>query len=165
VKSGAVRTLFVLGEDPTRFGNSLEQLKQLPSLITMDILSNTVTESATVVLPSFAFAEKRGSVINGKGRLQRLNRAVRAPGQARDGWEILRDLLQACNGSNGLGSIDDVFRQMSESVPHLAGLSLSRIGDLGVQVMQENDSWVPPFAPASSDIEQALAQQPVPRVK
>jgi NADH-quinone oxidoreductase subunit G len=165
VKSGAVRALFVLGEDPTRFGNSLEQLKQLPSLITMDILSNTVTESATVVLPSFAFAEKRGSMINGKGRLQRLNRAVRAPGQARDGWEILRDLLQACNGSNGIGSIDDVFREMSESVPHLAGLSLSRIGDLGVQVMQENESWALPLAPGSRDIEQALAQQPVPRVK
>jgi NADH-quinone oxidoreductase subunit G len=164
VKSGAVRTLFLLGEDPTRFGNSLEQLKQLPSLITMDILSNAVTESATLVLPSFAFAEKRGSMINGKGRLQRLNRAVRAPGQARDGWEILRDLLQACNGTNGIGSIDDVFRQMSESVPHLAGLSLSRIGDLGVQVMQENDAWVPPLEQTNRDIEQVLAQQPVPRV-
>ncbi len=114
VKSGAVRTLFMLGEDPTKFGNSIEEIKQLPALISMDVLSSATTENATVVLPSFAFAEKRGSMINGKGRLQRLNRAVRAPGQARDGWEILRDLLQVCNGTNGLGSIDDVFRQMSD---------------------------------------------------
>jgi NADH-quinone oxidoreductase subunit G len=161
IKSGAVRALFVLGEDPTKFGSTIEQLKQLPSFISMDILSNVATDHATVLLPSFAFAEKRGTMINGKGRLQRLNRAVRAPGQARDGWEILRDLIQVCHGTNGLGSIEDVFRQMSETVPHLAGLSLSRIGDLGVQVMQENESPAPPFAAESSDIEQALGQ-PVP---
>jgi NADH-quinone oxidoreductase subunit G len=161
IKSGAVRALFVLGEDPTKFGSTIEQLKQLPSFISMDILSNVATDHATVLLPSFAFAEKRGTMINGKGRLQRLNRAVRAPGQARDGWEILRDLIQVCHGTNGLGSIEDVFRQMSETVPHLAGLSLSRIGDLGVQVMQENESPAPPFAVENSDIEQALGQ-PVP---
>ena len=39
-------------------------------------------------------------MINGKGRLQRLNRAVRGPGQARDDWEILRDLIQALLGGN-----------------------------------------------------------------
>ena len=102
----------------------------------MDMLSNEATNFASAVLPSFGFAEKRGSMINGKGRLQRLNRAVRRPGQARDDWEILRDLIQALSGGNGIYSIEDVFRQMSESMPELAGLTLSRIGDLGVQVLQ-----------------------------
>ena len=46
----------------------------------MDILPNETTHAATVLLPSFGFAEKRGSMINGKGRLQRLNRAVARPG-------------------------------------------------------------------------------------
>jgi NADH-quinone oxidoreductase subunit G len=160
VKSGAVRALLVLGENPTKFGISLEELKQLPSLIVVDILSNVVTENATIVLPSFAFAEKRGSMINGDGRLQRLNRAVRAPGQARDDWEIVRDLIQACAGSNGLGSIDDVFRQMSEATPQLAGLSLGKIGDLGVQVIQIDESPTPPPAPKSDDIEKAEARRP-----
>ena len=160
VKSGAVRALLVLGEDPTKCGLSLEQLKQLPSLIVMDILSSVATENATVVLPSFAFAEKRGSMINGDGRLQRLNRAVRAPGQARDDWEILRDLIQACAGTNGIGSVEDVFRQMSETVPHLAGLSLSKIGDLGVPVMEVYESPAPPSTPQSEDIEEAMAHQP-----
>ncbi len=67
----------------------------LPVYVVMDMLSNEATGLASAVLPSFGFAEKRGSMINGKGRLQRLNRAVRAPGQARDDWEILRDLMQA----------------------------------------------------------------------
>jgi NADH-quinone oxidoreductase subunit G len=135
-------------------------LKQLPSFIAMDILSSPATEVATVVLPAFAFAEKRGSMINGDGRLQRLNRAVRAPGQARDDWEILRDLIQACSGTNGIGSIEDVFRQMSESVPHLAGLSLSKISDLGVCVMQTDEAPAPPPAPMQNDIEIAEAHRP-----
>ena len=50
-------------------------------MLSMDMLSNEATAFASAVLPSLGFAEKRGSMINGKGRLQRLNRAVRGPGQ------------------------------------------------------------------------------------
>ena len=45
--------------------------------------------------PGAGFAEKRGSMVNDKGRIQRLNRATQPPGQARDDWEILSDLLRA----------------------------------------------------------------------
>ena len=159
VKSGRVKALMALGENPIDTGISVEQLSNLRAFIVMDILANTATEHATVVLPSLGFAEKRGSTINGKGRLQRLNRAVRGPGNARDDWEILRDLLQALTGSNGIYSIEDVFRQMSEAVPQFAGLTLSKIGDLGVQVMQARESPSPPVDPAVSDIEKAEAKK------
>src|SRR5437773_7829649 len=106
----------------------------------MNVLSNDATQKATVVLPACGFAEKRGSMINGKGRLQRLNRAVRPPGNARDDWEILRDLLQSLGGSNGLYTIEDVFRQMSAEVRQFHGLTLSKIGDLGVHAIKEDES-------------------------
>jgi NADH-quinone oxidoreductase subunit G len=160
VKSGRVKALVALGENPLDIGISIEQIANLPAFIVMGILSNAAMEHVTVVLPSLGFAEKRGSMINGKGRLQRLNRAVRGPGNARDDWEILRDLLQALAGSNGLYSIEDVFRQMSENIPQLAGLSLSKIGDLGVQVMQAQESPAPPVDPAARDIEKAEAKRP-----
>src|SRR5438309_1294896 len=160
VKSGRVKGLITLGENPTRLGISAEQLKDLSAFTVMDILSNATTEYATVVLPSFAFAEKRGSMVNGDGRLQRLNRAVRAPGEARDDWEILRDLIQACSGQNSIYSIEDVFRQMAEAVPRLAGLSLTKIGDLGLQVMQAHECPPPPVDPAAGDIETAESKRP-----
>ena len=160
VKSGRVKALIAFGENPARSGISAEQLETLSAFVVMDILSNAATEYATVVLPSFAFAEKRGSMVNGEGRLQRLNRAVRAPGQARDDWEILRDLIQACSGQNGIYSIEDVFRQMVEAVPRLAGLSLSKIGDLGVQVMEAHESPPPPVDLAAKNIEEAESQRP-----
>jgi NADH-quinone oxidoreductase subunit G len=160
IGSGEVKALVALGENPASFGISQEQLQRLPAFVVMDILSNQATEKATAVLPSFGFAEKRGSMINGDGRLQRLNRAVRGPGNARDDWEILRDLLQALTGSDGVYSIEDVFRQMSEAIPEFAGLSLSKIGDLGVQVTHASESPPPPVDPEMHEIERAEAKRP-----
>ncbi|MEP7072518.1 MAG: molybdopterin-dependent oxidoreductase, partial [Verrucomicrobiota bacterium] len=155
VEDGGIRALVVLGEDPTGFGITQEKLQKLPSLIYLG-LGHPASRHATAILPGAAFAEKRGSMINGRGRLQRLNRALRSPGEARDDWEILRDLLQAVSGSDGLGSIEDVFRQMSDSIPALSGLSLSKIGDLGVPVMPvpaETTTPPPPGEPAEEKVD------------
>jgi NADH-quinone oxidoreductase subunit G len=148
ISSGQVKALVCLGENPLNFGISTAQLSNLPAFILMNILANEATEYATALFPSVAFAEKRGSMINGKGRLQRLNRAVRPPGLARDDWEILLDLNQAVTASNGIFTIEDVFRQMSEATPAFAGLSLSKIGDLGLQVLQPDGSSLAPQVPA-----------------
>jgi len=155
VAEGRIKALVVLGEDPTEFGITVEQLKKLPSFITMNILRNATTVHATSILPSAGYAEKRGSMINGRGRLQRLNRAVRPPGLARADWEILRDLLQEFTGSNGLGSIEDVFRAMAESILPLAGLSFNKIGNLGVKVIatpEDSTTPPPPGEPADEEI-------------
>jgi NADH-quinone oxidoreductase subunit G len=158
VKSGQIKALAVLKENAMHLGISVEQLAKLPVFVSMNILSHEATEKATVVLPACGFAEKRGSMINGKGRLQRLNRAVRPAGNARDDWEILRDLLQAVGGGNSLLSIEDVFRRISETVPQFAGLSLSKIGDLGVHILQMKE--LPPTHPSDEEkIKQAVAIQ------
>jgi NADH-quinone oxidoreductase subunit G len=158
VKSGKIKALLLLKENAMHLGVPVEQLAQLPVLIMMNVLSSEATEKATVVLPACGFAEKRGSMINGKGRLQRLNRAVRPPGNARDDWEILRDLLQAVGGGDSILSIDDVFRRISETLPQFAGLSLNKIGDLGVHILQMQE--LPPVHPRDEEaIEQAVAMQ------
>ena len=160
VKSGEIRVLLVLGENPTKFGVPAEQLANLSAFVVVDILSKSATGLASVVLPASGFAEKRGSMINGEGRLQRLNRAVRPPGNARDDWEILRDLLQSLGGSNGLDSIDDVFRQMSQDIPQFAHLTLSKIGDLGLRVMNVDESPHMPVDLEMTDIERAEEKRP-----
>jgi len=159
VATGRIKGLIALGESPIEIGLTVAQLKALPAFVAMNILADDATRVATAVLPSFGFAEKRGSMINGKGRLQRLNRAVRGPGQARDDWEILRDLVQACSGQNGIYSIEDVFRQMSDSVPQFAGLSLSKIGDLGLQVLEIDQTPAPPWEPARNEMKKPESEK------
>ena len=158
VKSGQIKALVMLKENAMHLGIPVDQLARLPAFIVMNILAHEATQKATVVLPACGFAEKRGSMINGKGRLQRLNRAVRPPGNARDDWEILRDLLQAVGGGDSVSSIDDVFRRIIETVPQFAGLTLSKIGDLGVHILQMKE--LPPTHPRDEKaIEQAIAVQ------
>jgi NADH-quinone oxidoreductase subunit G len=45
---------------------------------------------ADVILPQAAYTEQDGTYVNTEGRVQRAHRAVLPPGEAREGWKILR---------------------------------------------------------------------------
>jgi NADH-quinone oxidoreductase subunit G len=139
IRSGAIKAVVALGENLTELGLTVDELRKLAALIVVDILPNETTRCATVLLPSSAFSEKRGSMINIKGRLQRLNRATQPPGIARDDWEIIRDLVQQLTGSNGIYLIEDVFKQITDSIPDMSALTHSRISDKGVQLVEETE--------------------------
>ena len=141
-RSGAIKAVVALGENLTELGLTMAELRKVATLIVIDILPNETTRSATVLLPSSAFSEKRGSMINIKGRLQRLNRATQPPGMARDDWEIIRDLIQQLTGSNGIYLIEDVFKQIADSIPDMNSLSLSRITDQGVALVEKSEEAV-----------------------
>ena len=136
VRNGSIRSLIVLGEDLiTDAGFNSEDLKQLDFLLQTSILANPTADRAHIVLPSAAFAEKRGSMVNLSGRLQRLNRAVEPPGQAHDDWEILRDLILALSGGpNEVHHVEDVFKALSGAVQAFSGLTLSKIGHQGTPI-------------------------------
>jgi NADH-quinone oxidoreductase subunit G len=140
VSNGDIKALLVLGEDLTaEAAFSAGDLAKLEFIATTQILAGATAELAAVVLPAAAFAEKRGSMVNVTGRLQRLNRAVLPPGEAHDDWEILRDIILGLQGaklSDGPAMIEDVFSAMAQSVTAFSGLSLSKIGDLGKPVVE-----------------------------
>jgi NADH-quinone oxidoreductase subunit G len=133
---GLIRGVLALGENLLKVGFAQRDLEKVPFIATLHLLANASAELSHVVLPGTAYAEKRGSIINVTGRLQRLNKAVKAPGNARDTWEILRDLIVALGGSNGIHTIEDVFKRLAAEVPALNGLTFSQIGDLGTQVLE-----------------------------
>jgi NADH-quinone oxidoreductase subunit G len=140
VQSGAIKALLVFGEELTaEAGFTREDLAKPAFIASIQLLAGPTAEASNVLLPGAAFTEKRGSMVNVTGRLQRLNRAVEPPVDAHDDWEILRDLVLALQGASpadGPAMIEDVFRSMAEGVPEFNGLSLSKIGDLGKPVVE-----------------------------
>lgn len=136
IDAGSIKALLCFGEDLiTDAGFTRENLSTLDFYLQTSILANPSANYADVVLPSAAFAEKRGSMVNLTGRLQRLNRAVEPQGQAHDDWQILRDLTAAISGKpSNLHSIEDVFRELATTTPAFGGLTLSKIGDQGVPI-------------------------------
>ena len=136
VRNGSIKSLIVLGEDLIRdAGFTAADLGKLDFLLQTSVLANSTAEQAHIVLPSAAFAEKRGSMVNLSGRLQRLNRAIELPAHAHDDWEILRDLILALSGENNEAHhIEDIFNALAESVPAFNGLTLSKIGHQGTPI-------------------------------
>ncbi len=140
VRNGSITGILCLGEDLLDCGFTHDDLAKLKVIVVTSILANPTTAAAHVALPGAGFAEKRGSMINIRGRLQRLNKAVEPLGEARDDWEILTDLLAAAGCVHSLHSIEDVFRAMSQDVPEFAGLNLGKIGDLGLQLLNKPET-------------------------
>jgi NADH-quinone oxidoreductase subunit G len=140
MSQGRLRAVIALGENLLKVGFERRDLENVSFLTTLHILANASAELSHVVLPGNAYSEKRGSMINVTGRLQRLNKAVNAPGNARDTWEILRDLIVEIGGSNGLYNVEDVFKRITTEVPALAGLSFATIGELGLQVIETSET-------------------------
>ena len=140
VQSGKIKALLSFNEDLINdAGFAAEDLSKLDFFVQSSLLANPSAAHADLVLPGAAFAEKRGSMVNLSGRLQRLNRAIEPPTKARDDWEMLRDLISAVSGEKSvLQSIEDVFKKLAAAVPSFDGLTLSKIGAQGV-VIQETE--------------------------
>jgi NADH-quinone oxidoreductase subunit G len=149
IDTGRIQALFVLHENLcSEAGWPVTTLQRVPVLAVVNLLANPITEIADYVLPGASFAEKRGSMINGKGRLQRLNQAIAVQGNAMDDWQILVQLKAALGGGNGIHTIEDVFKAMAAATPALAGLSLTKIGDLGIDLKLPHDAPTPERASA-----------------
>ena len=138
VGSGDIKALIVLGEDlVTDAGFSGDDLSKLGLLVQLHTLANPTASRAHFVLPTAAFAEKRGSMVNLSGRLQRLNRAVEPTGQCRDDWEAIRDLICAITGDkHEIHHIEDVFKSIAENIPAFQNLTLSKIGHQGTPITE-----------------------------
>jgi len=134
IEEGKIRTLLVFGEDVTRHGITAEMCRRLETLIVSDVLPNETTRLAGYLLPGCAPAEKRGTFINAKGRVQKFMKAIEPPGDARPEWEFLHELVLNVTGQDGFASIEGLFNQMAAEVPAFKGLTWAGLGDAGATI-------------------------------
>jgi NADH-quinone oxidoreductase subunit G len=86
--------------------------------------------AADIILPSAAYTEKAGTYVNTEGRVQFAEKAVFAPGDAREDWTILRALADALGVSVGFDSFDELRAAMIAEVPALGEEGLADYGAL-----------------------------------
>ncbi|HCJ44431.1 MAG TPA: NADH-quinone oxidoreductase subunit G, partial [Erythrobacter sp.] len=86
--------------------------------------------AADIILPGSSFAEKDGTYVNTEGRVQFAERAVFAPGDAREDWTILRALADALKVEVGFDSFAELQANMIREVPALGEEGLAGYGDL-----------------------------------
>ncbi|AXK42663.1 NADH-quinone oxidoreductase subunit NuoG [Erythrobacter aureus] len=86
--------------------------------------------AADIVLPGASFAEKDGTYVNTEGRVQFAEKAVFAPGDAREDWTILRALADALKVEVGFDSFAQLQAAMIAEVPALSEEGLASYGAL-----------------------------------
>jgi len=86
--------------------------------------------AADVILPAAAYSEKDGTYVNTEGRVQFAEKAVFAPGDAREDWTILRALADALGVSVGFDSFAELQAAMIAEVPALGVEGLADYGKL-----------------------------------
>ncbi len=76
--------------------------------------------AADVILPAAAFTEKAGIYVNTEGRVQYAEKAVFAPGDAREDWSVLRAIAEVLGVKVGFDSFDELRAALFAELPALA---------------------------------------------
>jgi len=137
VMDGTVKALYIMGENPMLSDPDLSHLekamKKLDILVVQDIFLNETGEFADVVLPSACFAEKDGTFSNTERRVQRIRKAVEAPGNAKPDWQIISELATKMGYAMNYSSAEEVMNEINELTPSYAGITYERIEEEGLQ--------------------------------
>ena len=76
-------------------------LEKLELFVAIDFFLNDTARHADIVLPGSLQEEDEGTVTQVEGRVIKINKAVEAPGEAREDWRIIQDLARALGRPHG----------------------------------------------------------------
>ncbi len=134
---GALKALYIMGENPAvsdpDTAHTSKALTSLELLVVQDIFMTETAELAHVVLPGVSFAEKVGTFTNTERRVQRVRRAVSSPGSAMKDSLIIMELSKRMGYEMNYSHTVEIFREIGQAWPALAGMSYARLEEGGLQ--------------------------------
>ena len=124
---GSLKALFIIGENPMvsdpDLNHARKAFQNLDFLVVQDIFKTETAQMADVVLPAFCFAEKDGTFTNTERRVQRVRKAVEAPGEAREDWRIICDIAARMGYEMSYASSRDIFKEIAAVTPSYHGIT------------------------------------------
>lgn len=133
---GELKALYIIGENPLvsdpDLNHAQKAFENLDFLVVQDIFMTETTRQADVVLPACCFAEKQGTFTNTERRVQRVRKAIDAPGQAREDWKIICDLASRMGYDMSYENAGEIMAEIAEVTPSYAGIDYDRIEKEGI---------------------------------
>jgi formate dehydrogenase major subunit/formate dehydrogenase alpha subunit len=128
---GELKAVYIIGENPLVSDADLNHakacLEHLDFLVVQDIFLTETAQLADVVLPSACFAEKEGTFSNTERRVQRVRKAVDAPGEAKDDWWPLCQIATRMGYEMSYADSEAIFKEITAVTPSYGGLDYGRI--------------------------------------
>ncbi len=136
--AGNLKAMYVMGEDPVLSDPDANHVKKafesLDFFVVQDIFLSETAKFADVVFPAACYAEKNGTFTNTERRVQRVRKAVNAPGEARGDWEILAEVARRIGGIGfDYKNSEEVFNEIALTTPSYRGMDYRRIDKEGLQ--------------------------------
>lgn len=135
--SGSLKAMYIMGENPIvsdpDMRHTKKALEKLDFLVVQDIFMTETAALADVVLPASCFAEKDGTFTNTDRRVQRVRKAVSPPGLAREDSRIIVDLAGRMGYDMKYNFIEEVFDEIGQVWPAVAGITYGRLANGGIQ--------------------------------
>ncbi len=134
VRAGEVKTILSFGEDLTKLGFDSDLLKKV-DVIYFGTHENPTSEQAVVVMPTLSVFEKSGRFINQQFRLQRFNQCVPGPAGLLPSILVLHQVIeQLADGKMEAPSLNQIWDEISKSIPQFENISYKSIPKLGQQL-------------------------------
>jgi formate dehydrogenase major subunit len=133
---GEMKALYIVGENPLvsdpDLNHAEKSLSNLDFLVVQDIFMTETAKLADVVLPSKCFAEKEGTFSNTERRVQRVRKAVDAPGDVKDDWEITCEIGTRMGYAMKYESSSQIMEEIAAVTPSYGGINYERIDYEGI---------------------------------
>ena len=133
---GDIKAMYIIGENPLVSDPDLNHAEKsfgnLEFLVVQDIFMTETARIADVVLPTACFAEKEGTFSNTERRVQRVRKAVDAPGDAWDDWKITAAIANRMGYPMNYESAREIFEEIASVTPSYAGITYARINKEGL---------------------------------
>jgi NADH-quinone oxidoreductase subunit G len=130
-RAGRVKALVLQGPELLRLEGAADALARVPFVVVMATHDGPGLERAHVVLPAAAWAEVDGTFTNYQRRVQRIKRAVAAPGEATPRWEMAAGLLRRMGAPLAATSARELLLELARTVPAFKGLDMRLVGETG----------------------------------
>ena len=132
-----IRGIYIVGENPMLSDPDLNHVRQgltaLDFLVVQDIFLTETAELADVVLPATSFAENDGTFTNTERRVQRVRKALDAPGEAREDWRIICDVAQRMGYDMDFKNPEAILEEIASVTPIYGGITFDRLDGTGLQ--------------------------------
>lgn len=133
---GSIKMMYIMGENPIVSDPDTHHvshaLKALDFLVVQDIFMTETAALADVVLPVSCFAEKDGTFSNTERRVQRVRKAVNAPGQAKSDLEIFQELMVMIGYPQKKQTAEEVMAEIASLTPSYGGITYGRLEQGGL---------------------------------
>jgi NADH-quinone oxidoreductase subunit G len=130
-RAGRVKALLLQGPELLRLPAAADALAGVPFIAVMASHDGPGLDRAHVVLPAAAWAEVDGTFTNYQRRVQRIRRAVAAPGEAAPRWEMAAGLLRRLGAPFAATSARELLLELARAVPAFKGLDMRLVGETG----------------------------------